>query len=64
MCFDNYDELDEIARFKIPLHTWTLLNAQMIHSIEGVPETRLSLQVGMSDNPWESLATEAQKIAV
>lgn len=62
MCFDNYDELDEIARFQAPLHTWTLLNAQMIHSIECVPDTRLSIQVGMSSNPFASLARESEKI--
>jgi len=53
MNFSDYDQLEEVDRVSIPLHTWTLLNAQQPHSIENIPNTRLSIQIGLSGNPWQ-----------
>ena len=53
MNFSHYDQLEEVYRVSIPLHTWTLLNAQQPHSIENIPDTRLSIQIGLSGNPWQ-----------
>lgn len=52
MSFNDYDQLEEVDRISIPLNTWILLDAQQPHSIENIPGTRLSIQVGLSRNPW------------
>lgn len=47
----TYDNLEEICRHSFPLHQWYLLNAQVLHSIEPMPDgNRTALQVGFWDN--------------
>jgi hypothetical protein len=52
MSFNDYEQLEEIERISVPIRTWTILDAQQPHSIENIPGTRFSIQVGLSRNPW------------
>jgi hypothetical protein len=51
MNFD-YSEVVEVDSITVPLHTWTIINAQEIHSVENIPDVRVAIQVGMPNNPW------------
>lgn len=49
----NYDDLEYIDHLVIQTRKWTLLNARVLHSIENLESTRLSLQVAFhKDHPW------------
>lgn len=49
----SYDEVIEVDSIQIPLRTWVIINAQEIHSVENIPDTRIAFQIGMSHNPWK-----------
>ena len=49
----TYDEVIEVDSIQIPLRTWVIINAQEIHSVENIPDTRIAFQIGMLHNPWE-----------
>jgi len=48
----NYSEVEEVDSIVVPLHTWTIINAQEIHSVENIPDIRIAIQIGMPHNPW------------
>lgn len=50
---DDYDNVTAISSCKIPLRTWYLLNARVLHSIENISQGRMSLQVSFDDFPAE-----------
>jgi hypothetical protein len=50
-----YSDLIEVDSIVVPLRTWTLLNAQQIHSVENIPGMRLALQLSLEINPWQHL---------
>lgn len=50
---DHYDQLQEIGRCKLPLNTWMLLNARILHSIENISLGRISIQMGFDDFPHD-----------
>jgi len=49
-----YSDLVEVDSIVVPLRTWTLLNAQQIHSVENIPGMRLALQLSLEINPWNN----------
>jgi hypothetical protein len=49
----SHDDVIEVDSVQIPLHTWTILNAQEIHSVENIPHNRISIQVSLDINLWE-----------
>jgi hypothetical protein len=48
---NDYSLLDVIGNFKLPVNQWSLLNAQVIHSIEGLTGHRESVQIGLDIFP-------------
>jgi hypothetical protein len=48
---DNYDELTELASIQLPLHTWVMLNASVIHSVENISQGRDSIQINLESVP-------------
>ena len=50
---DYYSNLQEISRCKLPLNTWMLLNARILHSIENISLGRVSIQMGFDEFPAE-----------
>ena len=50
MNFD-YSRIKEICRVQVPLKTWTLLYAQLPHSVENIPGERLAIQLGWQSEP-------------
>jgi hypothetical protein len=50
MNFD-YNTIKEICRVQVPLKTWTLLYAQLPHSVENIPGERLAIQLGWQEEP-------------
>jgi hypothetical protein len=50
---NDYQQLTKIGSIKIPLHTWYLLNARVLHSVENIPNSRIAIQVSFSEYPSE-----------
>lgn len=48
---NDYDLIERIGSVQIPMHTWTLLNARILHSIENISESRAAIQASFSDFP-------------
>jgi hypothetical protein len=46
----DYENLTEVDRIKIPLHTWVLLDVSKPHSVEGMKGQRISVQLAFDDN--------------
>ena len=47
----SYDNLTEVCRHRLPRGQWYLVNAQVLHSIEPMPDgSRTALQIGFWDN--------------
>ena len=51
----QYSDIIEVDSIQVPLRTWTLLNAQAIHSVENIPGMRLAIQLSLEINPWQHL---------
>ncbi len=53
--------LNEIKRVQIPLHTWVILEARVLHSVEHLLENRIAFQISFLNNPipdiWETKVT-------
>lgn len=50
---DSYDELTLLSTVETPEHTWILLNAQVLHSVENLSSTRINVQVSLNYDPFE-----------
>ena len=48
---NDYQQLIRIGSVKIPLHTWYLLNARVLHSVENIANSRIAIQVSFSEYP-------------
>lgn len=48
---DNYNQLDEIHRLKIPLKRWVLLNTRILHSAENITGTRIAFHISFGAFP-------------
>ncbi len=49
----TYDDLDLIDSITLPSHQWYILDARCIHSVEGMTDSRISLQLGfLRQSPW------------
>lgn len=46
----SYDNLIEIGRARYKQGRWALMDTRVIHSVEGIMNTRKSLQIGFWDN--------------
>ena len=42
---DNFDQLEELERIRIPLHQWILLNTSVLHGVENITGARTNLTV-------------------
>jgi hypothetical protein len=47
--YNDYSELEEIARVHVPEHTWCILDTKTIHAVEGLESQRITVQVGLWD---------------
>jgi hypothetical protein len=50
---NNYSDLDEVSRVRIPLHKWHLLNAKVIHSAENIQTPRIGVHVSLKYDQME-----------
>ena len=54
-------KLTELYRVHIPLRTWVILEARVLHSVEHLLDTRLAFQISFLNNPipdiWETKIT-------
>ena len=48
---NNYDDLELVAKTNFPLNRWFLINAGVLHSIENIPNGRLSIQMSFAGLP-------------
>lgn len=46
---DHYDKVERIGDISLPLQSWILLNARVLHSIENISEGRISIQCAFDD---------------
>lgn len=46
-CVDDYNTLTPVIRIKPEVNRWHLVNARVLHSIENIPDGRLSLQISI-----------------
>lgn len=50
---NDYSDLIEIDSLQLPLHTWVILNASVIHSVENISQGRDSIQLNIDQAPME-----------
>jgi hypothetical protein len=50
LCAD-YSLLEEIGMVNLPLNTWILGNAKILHSVENIPGVRTAIQMGTNVFP-------------
>lgn len=54
-------KLDEVARVEIPLNTWCIIEARVLHGVEHLFKNRIAFQISFIDNPiadiWETKVT-------
>jgi hypothetical protein len=49
----TYDDLDLLDSITVPANQWYILDARCIHSVEGMTDSRISLQLGfLRQSPW------------
>jgi hypothetical protein len=49
----TYDDLDLLDSIIVPANQWYILDARCIHSVEGMSDSRISLQLGFfRESPW------------
>ena len=48
---DNYDNIEPVIRCKLETNRWHLVCANVLHSIENIPNGRLSIQVSFDQEP-------------
>jgi hypothetical protein len=46
---NDYDNVERIGSISLPLNTWILLNARVLHSVENINEGRISIQCAFDD---------------
>lgn len=56
---NDYSRLTELSRRKLKTNTWTLLNAQVIHAVEGAPNMRRSLMLSLPESPTDLTLKDA-----
>jgi hypothetical protein len=44
----DHSKLKIVERIKIPLRTWIVLNARILHGVINIPNPRISIQVGLN----------------
>lgn len=45
----DYSLLEELASVRIPLKRWIILQSQILHAVENIPNHRVSFQIGIDD---------------
>jgi len=45
----DYSKLEELASVRIPLNRWIILQSQVLHAVENIPNHRISFQIGIHD---------------
>jgi hypothetical protein len=48
----NLDHLIKIDSVRIPLHTWTYIDSTILHSVENVTQSRITLQISFDCDPF------------
>lgn len=50
-CVDDYSKLEIVAKAKLQVNRWSVINASVLHSIENIPNGRLSIQLSFNKLP-------------
>jgi hypothetical protein len=45
----DYENLKEIGSIKVPLRRWILMQTQILHAVENIPNHRVAFQLGVND---------------
>ena len=48
---DNYDELEELCRFRLPINKWIIFDGHVIHSTEQIAAGRSSIHIRLHEIP-------------
>lgn len=48
---DDYKQLKRISSTKLLTNKWTLLNSRILHSVENIPNGRISFQINFNEIP-------------
>ena len=48
----DYNDVDLVEVVDVPDHTWHLINAMVLHSVEGINGTRVNLQLSLDHAPF------------
>jgi hypothetical protein len=59
---NSYDRVEEIDRVRLPLHRWSCLHANILHSVENVIGPRLAIQISRDTPPEHITWTYTSKI--
>lgn len=51
---NDYSQIDEIASITLPVNTWMIINARLLHSVENIPLGRKAIHISLDEVP-ESL---------
>jgi len=49
----NFDTLTELDRICMPMHTWVYINANILHSVEQVQQSRTAIQISFDIDPFD-----------
>lgn len=52
---NDYSELELLDQVQIPEHTWCLLNARVVHSVEGAQGDRITVQASFDQEPFTDI---------
>ena len=50
----DYSQLEEVASITLPVNTWMIINARLLHSVENIPLGRKAIHISLDEVP-ESL---------
>ena len=48
---DDYNNVEELASFKLTVNRWNLMQGLVLHSIENIPEGRFNIQISLDEVP-------------
>lgn len=51
---NSYDNLELLETYHLPEKQWVLLNASILHSVENLTSDRISIQISLNYDPFQS----------
>lgn len=48
---DNYSKVKQASQIEVPIHLWHLIDARLLHSVEDMYSTRVTVQISLNEFP-------------